>query len=84
MQETLRPMRIIAEPELTVSLDAPSVTRLARGMPVVVKAHFLGEKARRRGMRLFATGPDGELAAIVEAGEPVGDNLPLHPRKLLM
>jgi tRNA U55 pseudouridine synthase TruB len=82
-QEVFRPMRTIAEPELIVSLDAPSITRLTRGMPVVVKAHFLAEKARKHGTRLFATGPDGELAAIVEVAQPIGDNLPLHPRKVL-
>jgi len=83
-QDALQPMSIIAEPERTVALDAPSVAQLARGMPVVVKAHFLEGGIHKRGTRLFATGPDGELAAIVEVAQPVGDNLPLHPRKVLL
>lgn len=83
-QDALQPMGVIAEPERTVALDAPSIAQLARGMPVVVKARFLEAEVRRRGARLFVTGPDGELAAIVEVAQPIGDNLPLHPRRLLL
>ena len=83
-QSALLPMSVIAEPERTIALDAASVSQLARGMPVVVKAHFLKSEVHKRGTRLFATGPDGELAAIVEVAQPIGDNLPLHPRKVLL
>ncbi|MCD6282344.1 tRNA pseudouridine(55) synthase TruB [bacterium] len=83
-QDAIQPMSIIAEPERTVALDAPSIAQLARGMPVVVKAHFLEGEVHKRGTRLFVTGPDGEIAAIVEVSQPIGDNLPLHPRKVLL
>jgi hypothetical protein len=48
-----------------------------------VRAHFLSETARRRGAELFIAGPDGELAAVVEVAQPMGDNLPLHPKRML-
>jgi len=82
--EAIQPMEAIAEPERSVALDAPSIARLAQGMPVVVKARYLPEESRRQGAQLFVTGPEGGLVAVVEVAPALGDNLPLHPRRVLL
>lgn len=83
VESVILPMRTILAPERTIALDAPSIARLVRGMPVIVRAHYLDESAKKRGTELFVCGPDGDVVAIVEVAVPVGDNLPLHPKRML-
>jgi tRNA pseudouridine55 synthase len=83
LKEIMVPMRDVVDPERVLALDAPSISKLSQGIPVIVRAHFLSETARRRGAELFIAGPDGELAAVVEVAQPMGDNLPLHPKRML-
>jgi tRNA pseudouridine55 synthase len=84
LAEAIEPMSVIAEADETLKLDKASIDKLAQGMHIIVKARYVPEQSRKHGSSLFVAGPDGEIAAVVEVGMPVGTNLPIKPKRLLL
>jgi len=83
-ERVLLPMRVIAEPERTVKLDAASIQRLRQGQQVLLQMSFLPERLRRRGEAVFVLDSRGHLAAVAHTREPVpGERIPLQPARLL-